>query len=325
MLAELRDPYTRYLTPVEFSAMAKYDVSGVGLNLGTAVDFESKTGLLLPNNDNKTYNVADDDTMDSNNRKIKKDISTKASGGGQDSRREGGIFVVGLIQGSLADAAGIRQGDELLTADGVPLSGQSPFQVASLLQGQLDDDASDKGGSGIQQAAAAAPLKITVRTIQGDTKEVELQRPPPRVDRSPVSFKLEKSEGSSSSSSGEMTNQPVAVGYIKLRSFDARAQRDVAAAVRKLQSEGAQRLVLDLRGNRGGLVTEGVEVAKLFLSGKNFRRCALVCLSLFIHYSSNHLHFVDFYLQRVIPSYVHKARHAQPPPYPTKSPSPPPL
>lgn len=57
------------------------------------------------------------------------------------------------------------------------------------------------------------------------------------------------------------------MGYIKLSSFNARAQRDVAAAVRKLEGEGATRIVLDLRDNRGGLVSEGIEVAKLFLQG----------------------------------------------------------
>ena len=37
-------------------------------------------------------------------------------------------------QGSSSDAAGIQQGDELLSIDGVPLTSQSPFQAASLLQ-----------------------------------------------------------------------------------------------------------------------------------------------------------------------------------------------
>ena len=39
-----------------------------------------------------------------------------------------------LLQGSSSDAAGIQQGDELLSIDGVPLTSQSPFQAASLLQ-----------------------------------------------------------------------------------------------------------------------------------------------------------------------------------------------
>lgn len=55
------------------------------------------------------------------------------------------------------------------------------------------------------------------------------------------------------------------VGYIRLASMTGRAQADVSAAVRDLEARGARELVLDLRDNRGGLVTSGVEVARLFL------------------------------------------------------------
>lgn len=43
LLAALRDPYTRFVPPTEFKSMLKYDVSGVGLNLGTAEEFANKT------------------------------------------------------------------------------------------------------------------------------------------------------------------------------------------------------------------------------------------------------------------------------------------
>ena len=42
------DPYTRFITPQEFESMRKYDVTGVGLHLGTAEEFVRKTGLTLP-------------------------------------------------------------------------------------------------------------------------------------------------------------------------------------------------------------------------------------------------------------------------------------
>lgn len=42
------DPYTRFITPEEFESMRKYDVTGVGLHLGTAEEFVKKTGLQLP-------------------------------------------------------------------------------------------------------------------------------------------------------------------------------------------------------------------------------------------------------------------------------------
>lgn len=44
----LKDPYSRFITPSEFEAMRKYDVTGVGLNLATAEEFSRKSGMTLP-------------------------------------------------------------------------------------------------------------------------------------------------------------------------------------------------------------------------------------------------------------------------------------
>lgn len=52
---------------------------------------------------------------------------------------QGGVWVLGLISGAPADAAGVRQGDELLAVGGVPTAQLSPFQAAGLLQGAGDD------------------------------------------------------------------------------------------------------------------------------------------------------------------------------------------
>lgn len=63
MLRTLRDPYSRFVSPQEFSAMLKYDVSGVGLNLGTAEEFVNKTvGVLVST---CTSFVLEDQALDS--------------------------------------------------------------------------------------------------------------------------------------------------------------------------------------------------------------------------------------------------------------------
>lgn len=47
MLARgVSDPYCRFITPEEFATMKKYDVTGVGLNLGTAEEYIKKTVSL---------------------------------------------------------------------------------------------------------------------------------------------------------------------------------------------------------------------------------------------------------------------------------------
>lgn len=51
-----------------------------------------------------------------------------------------GIWVLGLIRGSAAETAGMRQGDELLEVDGQPVAGRSPFQVAALISGPDADE-----------------------------------------------------------------------------------------------------------------------------------------------------------------------------------------
>lgn len=206
MLARgLSDPYTRFITPKEFEAMRKYDLTGVGLNLGTGEEFIRKLQTELP-------------------RKRKPEDS--------------GVWVLGLIKGSTADAAGIGQGDEVLEVDGESSDGKTPFQVSSALQGGPNSDRT---------------VDITVAKAEnGQVSRVTLERPAAQAITTPVNTQFRREGGRK-------------VGYIRLTSFNALAQVDVAEAVRSMGAAGADELVLDLRDNRGGLVTSGIEVARLFL------------------------------------------------------------
>lgn len=78
-----------------------------------------------------------------------------------------------------------------------------------------------------------------VRRDAGDTSSLTLERPA-RVLASPVSSRLESRSGGRR------------VGVIRLTSFNARAHRDVAAVLRKLEEQGAEEFELDLRDNRWG-------------------------------------------------------------------------
>jgi C-terminal peptidase prc len=185
--------------------MRKYDLTGVGLNLGTGEEFIRKLQTELP-------------------RKRKPEDS--------------GVWVLGLIKGSTADAAGIGQGDEVLAVDGESADGKTPFQVSSALQGGPNSDRT---------------VDITVAKAEnGQVSRVKLERPAAQAITSPVNSQLRREGGRK-------------VGYIRLTSFNALAQVDVAEAVRSMGAAGADELVLDLRDNRGGLVTSGIEVARLFL------------------------------------------------------------
>uniref|UniRef100_A0A7N0VK97 C-terminal processing peptidase n=1 Tax=Kalanchoe fedtschenkoi TaxID=63787 RepID=A0A7N0VK97_KALFE len=62
-----------------------------------------------------------------------------------------------------------------------------------------------------------------------------------------------------------MDNGTTAVGYLRLKEFNALARKDLAIAIKRLSDMGATYFVLDLRDNLGGLVQAGVEITKLFL------------------------------------------------------------
>ncbi|DBB02698.1 hypothetical protein WJX82_005349 [Trebouxia sp. C0006] len=202
------DPYTRFITPEEFESMRKYDVTGVGLHLGTAEEFVRKTGLRLPP--------------------------------GHDESEEG-IWVVGMILGSPAQTAGVEQGDQLLGIDEMQVDGQSPFQAASAIS----------GGDAEPESILEPTVRLQVRKRNGSETALAVNRPVKKI-MSPVEAYLDD-RGSRK------------VGVIKLSGFNARAQQDVAQAVKALTKQGASEFTLDVRDNRGGLYQEGAEVAKLFL------------------------------------------------------------
>ena len=214
----LDDPYTRFLSPDEFRAMARYDVTGVGLNLGTGDEYERRVGHPLP-------------------------PASSASS----PNPAAGVWVIGLVRGSPADAAGVGQGDRVVGVSGVRVADTaSPFAVSTAI--------ATAGADG-----ASKTRTVTLDIVKPDGRRVTAQMAASTAPAavSPVSWRLLPPPRRGGAS------PPTAV--IHLDSFNARAKADVEAALTAADAAGAGSIVLDLRGNRGGLVTEGVEVAGLFL------------------------------------------------------------
>ncbi|PWI18055.1 peptidase S41 [Streptomyces sp. Act143] len=148
--------------------------------------------------------------------------------------RDGRIEVTRVRAGSPAAGAGIRAGDLLRSVDGADVDGRPVTEVVSLLRGDAEDaDAGTAVTLGLERGTRA--WSLTLRRARLSTDSVTVRR---LADGTTV---------------------------IRIDSFTKGAGDDVRTAVR--QAPAGSGIVLDLRGNSGGLVTEAVTAASAFLDG----------------------------------------------------------
>jgi carboxyl-terminal processing protease len=145
--------------------------------------------------------------------------------------------VLSYTTGSPAEKAGVLPGDRILRVDGVPVAGMTSKSVALRLAGE-------KGS------------KVTVGLERG-----------PRLEPDTFSVKLKRAflEVRSVSVVRMVDSQ---TGYVRLKEFGESGAEEVRKAVRQLRSRKARQLILDLRGNPGGIVTEAVDLAAEFLPAR---------------------------------------------------------
>ncbi|MEU6240534.1 S41 family peptidase [Streptomyces sp. NPDC047024] len=148
--------------------------------------------------------------------------------------RDGRIEVTRVRSGSPAAGAGIREGDGLRSVDGRAVEGLPVTEVVSLLRGDAED------------AAAGTPVVLGIG--RGDRAwSLTLHRA--RLSTDPVT----------------VTRPVPGVAVVRVAAFTKGSADAVRAAVRRAPSGTG--VVLDLRGNSGGLVTEAVSTASAFLDG----------------------------------------------------------
>ena len=136
------------------------------------------------------------------------------------------------MPGSPAFRAGLRPGDLILEIDGKPTEGLDGETVVKMLKGP-------KGTA----------VKVTI-SREGYDK--------------PLDFLLTRDEITGLSVDNYFRVQP-GIGYIHITEFTETTGNEVAKALKQLDSRSLKGLVLDLRGNRGGLVDSAVDVAGNFL------------------------------------------------------------
>ncbi|MEU1595187.1 S41 family peptidase [Streptomyces sp. NPDC005708] len=158
------------------------------------------------------------------------------TGVGLSARRErdGRIEVTRVQPGSPADAAGIRTGDRLRSVDGENVDGRPVTEVVSFLRGDADD------------APAGTPVRLGLQ--RGTHRWNEVLR---RARLSTDSVTVRRLRGD--------------VTMIRVAAF-TKGSGDLVREAVAAAPKGAG-IVLDLRGNSGGLVTEAVTAASAFLDG----------------------------------------------------------
>ncbi len=144
-----------------------------------------------------------------------------------------GLLVVHVIPGSPAERAGIRAGDHLVGVGGRSLGGMGVDEAAHLLQGPE--------GSLVTLAILRAPSPARAVTVRREHVEV------PSIEQV------------------RMLDPVAGIAALKLTSFQKTTAADLEAALRRLDAAGMRSLVIDLRGNPGGLLSAAVDVADLFL------------------------------------------------------------
>lgn len=150
--------------------------------------------------------------------------------------RGGGEYVVisEVYKGFPADRAGIKAGDLLKKVDGVSLKGIPSEKVSEKLKGNPGTD-------------------ITL-TIERNGKESDHTMKREKIVMPPVPY------------FGMLDYK---TGYIRLNTFTQDCIDDVKKSLIALKVNNPQQIILDLRGNPGGLLTEAVEVVNLFVGPGN--------------------------------------------------------
>ena len=149
------------------------------------------------------------------------------------SQRDGKIYFSEPYENMPAQKAGILFGDEILSIDGESMEGKTVSYVSDKLKGRPNTELT----LSIRREGVKKPLKIKL------TRQMIVI---PQV----VYYGM-VAEG---------------IGYIYLESFTDKATQEVRAALLDLKAKGAKKLVLDLRENGGGLMSEAISICNLFVN-----------------------------------------------------------
>ena len=140
------------------------------------------------------------------------------------------LYVIAPMKGSPADQAGVRAGDIIEYIDGKATRDISLYDAKQLLNG-------------------AAGSEVKLRILRANSR--------------PLTLAVKRSAFRAPAAEGRMENGRI--GVLRVNSFAQGEAADVRARVQDLIKQGAQKMVIDLRGSAGGSLDEAVAVANLFI------------------------------------------------------------
>lgn len=146
----------------------------------------------------------------------------------------GSLLITNVIRKGPADRAGILAQDRIIEVDNQTMSDISTDKAADLLKGEE--------GSIVQ---------VVVQGPEGSVRRVNVRRE--RVEVPSVE-------------DVRMLDLESGIAYLKLTSFQKTTSRDFDAALWNLHRQGMKSLIVDVRGNPGGLLTQSVEIADKFVT-----------------------------------------------------------
>lgn len=140
------------------------------------------------------------------------------------------VTVVAPLEGSPAEKAGLKAGDVILKVDGTEITEPNVEKAISMIKGEQGE-----------------PVTLTVSREGAEYQDITIIRDVVKV----VSVKGELIDGN--------------IGYIQMSSFDEDVAENFKQKIVELKNQGMKGMILDLRGNPGGYLTEAVKVASQFI------------------------------------------------------------
>jgi carboxyl-terminal processing protease len=145
---------------------------------------------------------------------------------------KGTTKVVMVYEGFVAHQKGVKIGDIITAVDGRNIVGKDRLETNLIMKGQ-----------------SGSVVELTIKRLGQEVPlKIKLERENITINHVPYYNIIEGN-----------------VGYVKLNEFTRNVGRDIKDAVKEMIADGAESIVLDLRGNPGGLLIEAVNICNIFI------------------------------------------------------------